>query len=145
MLSTCSPSPETVRGCGGRWDPSCDHSERRQREASGVQRQGVHPQSILLVTVAWLSLPAAEWQGIWQHWCGTGKWWGFLKVLAVIFGKSAPLQQVVHTFSHLLANGYIQYVILMLIWQEHGIFMDQNKREQSSLLIGWRTRGPPVF
>ena len=63
----------------------------------------------------------------------------------MIFGKSAPLQQVAQTFSYLLANGYIQYVILMLIWQEHGIFMDQNKREPSSLLIGWRTRGPPGF
>jgi len=68
-----------------------------------------------------------------------------LKALAVIFGKSAPLQQVAQTFSYLLANGYIQYVILMLIWQEHGIFMDQNKREPSSLLIGWRTRGLPGF
>ena len=29
-----------------------------------------------------------------------------LKVLAVIFGKSAPLQQVAQTFSDLLANGY---------------------------------------
>ena len=31
-------------GCGGRWDPICDHSERRRREASGAQIQGVPAQ-----------------------------------------------------------------------------------------------------